>query len=61
VGCVFALALGARLSIMFQMPRLPLYYLASGVVALWLLGLGAALIPARRAASVAPAIATRTL
>ncbi|HUN26609.1 MAG TPA: FtsX-like permease family protein [Steroidobacteraceae bacterium] len=61
VGCILALALGARLSVMFQLPRLPLYYLAVGVVALWLLGLGATLMPARKASSVAPAIATRTV
>lgn len=61
VGCTLALALGSRLSVMFRIPRLPLYYLAFGVVALWLIGLGASLLPARRAASVAPAIATRTV
>jgi len=61
VGCVLAIALGTKLSVMFLMPRLPLYYLAFGVVALWLIGLGATLLPARRAASVAPAIATRTV
>jgi putative ABC transport system permease protein len=61
VGCVLAIALGSKLSLMFLMPRMPLYYLALGVVALWLIGLGATLLPARRAASVAPAIATRTV
>jgi len=61
VGCILALALGAKLSVMFQLQRLPLYYLAFGVVALWLLGLGATLVPARKASSVAPAIATRTV
>jgi putative ABC transport system permease protein len=61
VGCILALALGTELSVMFRVPRLPLYYLALGVVVLWLLGLGATLIPARRAASVAPATATRTV
>lgn len=60
-GCLLALALGAKLSVMFQLPRLPLYDLAFGVVVLWLLGLGATLVPARRASSLAPAIATRTV
>jgi putative ABC transport system permease protein len=46
---------------MFQMPRLPLYYLALGVVVLWLLGFLAVLLPARRAASISPAVATRTV
>jgi putative ABC transport system permease protein len=59
VGCVLALAAGVRLSTMFQMPRLPLYYLVAGVIALWLLGLLAVLVPARRAASISPATATR--
>jgi len=61
VGCTLALALGAELSVMFEVPRLPLYYLAFGVAALWLVGFGATLYPARRAASVAPAIATRAV
>ena len=59
-GCILALALASRLTVMFRIPRLPLYYLAFGVVALWLLNLAAALVPARKAASVAPATATRT-
>ena len=61
VGCVLAIALGVELSRMFQMARLPLYYIAAGVVALWMLGLAAVLFPARRAASIAPATATRTV
>jgi putative ABC transport system permease protein len=59
VGCVLALAAGVRLSMMFQMARLPLYYLVAGVIALWVLGLLAVLVPARRAASISPATATR--
>jgi putative ABC transport system permease protein len=59
VGCVLALGAGVRLSAMYQMPRLPLYYLVGGVIALWLLGLLAVLVPARRAASISPATATR--
>jgi putative ABC transport system permease protein len=59
VGCALALAAGMRLSTMFQMARLPLYYLIAGVIALWVLGLLAVLVPARRAASISPATATR--
>lgn len=59
IGCVLALAAGVRLSAMYQMPRLPLYYLVAGVIALWALGLVAVLVPARRAASISPATATR--
>jgi putative ABC transport system permease protein len=61
VGCVLALALGYWLSTQFELPRLPLWYMVGGVLALWVVGLGAAMIPARRAALVSPAVATRTV
>lgn len=61
VGSAAALAIGMRLSLMFQSPRLPLYYLLGGVFAMWILGLAATLIPARRAAAVSPAVATRSV
>ena len=61
VGCLLALGLGYWLSTQFELPRLPLWYLVGGVLALWLVGLGAAMIPARRAARVSPAVATRTV
>ncbi|HEX6571059.1 MAG TPA: FtsX-like permease family protein [Steroidobacteraceae bacterium] len=60
-GCVLALVLGYWLSTVFELPRLKLYYLVGGALALWLLSLGAALRPARRASLVSPAIATRTV
>jgi putative ABC transport system permease protein len=59
LGCALGLAAGMRLSTAYQMPRLPLYYLVAGVLAVWVLGLLAVLVPARRAASIPPAIATR--
>ncbi len=61
VGCGLALALGYWLSTSFELPRLKLYYLVVGVVVLWAIALAAAFHPARRAASVSPAIATRTI
>ena len=61
LGCALALAVGVKLSLTYQMPRLPLFYLLAGVVAVWILGLLAVLIPARRAASISPATATRTI
>jgi putative ABC transport system permease protein len=61
VGCVLALLLGYWLSTTFELPRLNLYYLLLGVVALWSVSLLAALRPARRASMVSPAIATRTV
>lgn len=60
-GCVLALLLGYYLSVTFELPRLNLYYLLAGVVVLWVVGLASALVPARRAALVSPAIATRTV
>jgi putative ABC transport system permease protein len=46
---------------MFQSPRLPLYYLVAGVVCVWVVGVLAVAVPARRAASISPAIATRNV
>ncbi len=61
LGCVFALGAGYWLSLQFGLPRLDLYYLLGGVLALWGLGLSATWHPARRAAAVPPAVATRTV
>jgi putative ABC transport system permease protein len=61
LGCLLALAAGLKLSTMYEMPRVPLYYLVGGVLAMWIVGLLAVLIPARRAAAISPAVATRTV
>jgi putative ABC transport system permease protein len=61
LGCMLALGAGLKLSTMYAMPRLPLYYLVGGVLLLWIVGLLAVLVPARRAASISPAVATRTV
>jgi putative ABC transport system permease protein len=61
LGCVLALLLGYWLSTTFELPRLKLYYLVIGVAGLWIVSLAAALRPARRAALVSPAVATRTV
>ena len=57
-----ALAFGLNQLLMshYELPRLPLAYLPVGALALWLLGQIAVLGPARRAASVPPATATRS-
>jgi putative ABC transport system permease protein len=60
-GCVLALLLGFWLSSVFELPRLKLYYLVGGAALLWVVGLVAALLPARRASLVSPAVATRTV
>lgn len=61
LGCVLALLLGLWLSETFELPRLKLYYLVAGALLLWGVSLAAALVPARRAALVSPAVATRTV
>lgn len=61
IGCALALVVGIKLSTMYRMPQLPLLYLVGGVVALWLVGLLAVWLPARRAAAISPATATRTV
>jgi putative ABC transport system permease protein len=61
LGCGAALAGGVLLARMYQTPQLPLYYLAGGVLLLWLVGLASVWVPALRAARVSPAIATRTV
>lgn len=61
VGCVLALAAGVVMSHLAQTPRLPLYYLVAGVLFVWALGLLSVLLPARRAADISPAVATRTV
>ena len=61
IGCVGALALGVQLSDMLELSRVPLYYLAGGVVFVWIVGLCAVLVPARRAAAIPPAVATRSV
>jgi len=61
VGCAGALAVGYWISLKYELPRLDLYYLVGGVLAIWLIGLFAALQPARRASAISPAVATRTV
>jgi len=61
VGCALALGAGYWLSVEYELPRLDLYYLVGGVLVLWILGQLAAWQPARRAASIPPAVATRTV
>ncbi len=45
----------------YQVGRMPLAYLPAGIVLLWLLGQVAVFAPARRAAAIPPALATRSV
>ena len=60
LGMLLAYAINQLLMGKYELPRLPLYYLPLGAVALWLLGQVAVFGPARKAASVPPAVATRS-
>ncbi len=60
LGMGLAFAINALLMQRYELPRLPWQYLPVGAVTLWLLGQLAVLGPARRAAAVPPAVATRS-
>jgi putative ABC transport system permease protein len=61
LGMLGAFGLNQLLMSYYELPRLPAYYLPIGAVALWILGQIAVFGPARRAAAVPPAVATRTV
>jgi putative ABC transport system permease protein len=61
IGLAGALTLNWFLDTRFEVGRVPLWYLPIGMVALWILGQLAVLLPARRAASIPPAMATRSV
>ena len=61
VGIVLTVLLNMYLVEHFEMPKLGDGFLPVGLIAIWVLGLLAALGPARKAARVSPAVATRTV
>ncbi len=61
IGTVLAIALNMLLADLFELARLNYLYLIAGIGMLWLLGFAAVFGPARRAAQVSPAIASRTV
>jgi len=65
IGIAFGmlLAYGVNLFLMahYELPRLPGLYFPIGALALWLVGQGAVLGPALRAAAVPPVVATRSV
>jgi len=61
VGAVLAIGINLWMVTQFEMARLSLAYVVTGVVALLLLGQGAVLAPALRASHVSPVEATRSV
>jgi putative ABC transport system permease protein len=61
IGTLAAFTLNWFLDTEYSTGRMPLWYLPAGMVALWLLGQLAVLLPARRAANIPPALATRSV
>lgn len=61
LGMLLAFSINQLLMAEYELPRLPLHYLPLGAVVLWLLGQVAVFGPARRAAAVPPAVATRSV
>lgn len=60
LGMLLAFGINQLLMSRYELPRLPLWYLPIGALVLWGLGQIAVFGPARKAASVPPAIATRS-
>jgi len=61
LGMIGAYGINQLLMGTYELPRLPALYLPIGALALWLLGQLSVLGPARRAAAVPPAVATRSI
>ncbi len=59
LGMLLAYGINLFLMAHYELPRLPMLYLPAGALALWLIGQGAVLGPAQRAAAVPPVVATR--
>ena len=61
IGMIGAYGINQWLMTHYELGRLPALYLPIGALALWLLGQIAVFAPARRAAAVPPAVATRSV
>ena len=61
LGALLTVGVAFWLEVTFELPRLDWRYLPFGVVVLWVLSSLAVIEPARRAASVPPAVATRSV
>lgn len=61
IGVAGAVGLNWFLDTQYEVGRVPLWYLPIGMLTMWLLGQLAVLLPARRAANIPPALATRSV
>lgn len=61
IGMAMAYGINMILMSHYELPRLPAIYLPLGALVLWTLGQVAVFGPARRAAAVPPAVATRSI
>jgi putative ABC transport system permease protein len=61
LGAILTVAIAYWMERLFELPRLDWRYLPVGVLILWVLSSLAVVMPARRAASVPPAVATRSI
>lgn len=61
VGVFLTLVVGYWLEVSFELPRLDWRFLPAGIAVLWVMSTLAVIEPARRAASVPPAVATRSV
>ena len=61
LGLAGTLGLNWFLDTQYEVGRVPLWYLPLGMLGLWVLGQLAVLLPARRAANIPPAMATRSI
>jgi len=60
-GAILAVGLNYWLVTAYSLDKLNPLYIPAGIIGLWFLGLGSVLGPARRAAAIPPAVATRTV
>ena len=61
VGSITTLAFAVQLHTLLELPRMRIVFLVGSMGLVWIAGLLAALIPALRGSTVAPAVATRAL
>jgi putative ABC transport system permease protein len=61
LGVILTMVVAYWLQVSFELPRLDWRYLPVGILVLWVMSFLAVIEPARRAASVPPAVATRSV